>query len=127
MRKNNPGHPTTRIFGTHFNSIYTRVSLFLILPGAFFSIVIFLGFLQVGHLPVSGDQEIVSVRGLDRSIVYFAFLSYLLIGTGWIFLTIFNFILKLNAVSSRSLFIGLFAVGLTYIIIRSPQFLWILD
>lgn len=84
------------------------------------------GFLILGHIPYSGDQEVISNIGFDRKIVivmlYPMFYGILL----WIIFMVCGMILKVRR-TRRAFIIGLILCLLNILIMLSSQLAWIMD
>ena len=107
--------------------VYWTTGVASFYPALVWGYFILKGYFRVGHLPVYGDAEVVSFDGFDRQLVLSGLLVFELSFIIWFLMTLWSLLRKRQIVTWKNMIIGLIGIGLTVLVIISPQFEWLLD
>lgn len=117
---------STRKINKILLSMIKFIEISLIISILLFCYFLIKGLLILGHIPCSGDQEVISNFGFDRKIVivmlYPMFYGILL----WMIFMVCGMILKVRR-TRRAFIIGLILCILNILIMLSSQLAWIMD
>jgi hypothetical protein len=84
------------------------------------------GFLILGHIPFSGDKEVISYNGFDRKIVMVMLYPMFYGIFVWIFLMVCGLLSSFER-KRKAIIIGLILCVLNFLVMCSSQFAWIID